>query len=632
MASKIFITKAGRNALFNADRTGTGPVKLASVGYGTGKYTATESMTALKNEFKRINTIAGVIADDSVISLRVVDRSSDVYTVNEFGIYTDSGVLFAIYSQSTAILQKAADSVSHLAIDIKVEDIDVKSITFGDTNFETPQATTEAKGVVELATVDESLIGEDSYRAVTPLGLNARAGVVEEYIQSNVLATINDLNDRVVNGTLTPFCVNKGPLDANGIPNALSFVNRASSTTDVAFVQPSIRSNGTMGGSSFAVNSSPSRTDAYLAVGAGNEFGFSDTSTPSESNPHVLTVYNPEPIKLSSVSLANASVTNRIWKRMRLKGSLNGSSWTSLGDFQNSNLNNQQMVTVSVSASVAYKYFRFEFIEVNGKQYSALLKGVTLNGTTSKTINGGTVSFKGPLVATTAQGEKFTVDAVSLDVSNSTARTLYVYLNRAGVPVVSNGFHDGETTPSNYQVGDVWLQTLEPLNSFYWSGSEWVQVHLAPVGEVYLDGKGKVTGVSTYPYNQNGYTVNVNTVATATTFGLVRTAATSDETNCTCTDAAITPANLADIGDYRQASTSYKVGDRVRCMYHADRYLQCIQAGKTNSNALTVQKNANIGSGFQDGTVFWQVVEDVRVVNVGNARERSAKKPTYGLA
>jgi hypothetical protein len=55
-----------------------------------------------------------------------------------------------------------------LAIDIRFEDVDAATITFGDTTFLNPPATTERQGVVELATVAEAQAGIDALRALTP--------------------------------------------------------------------------------------------------------------------------------------------------------------------------------------------------------------------------------------------------------------------------------------------------------------------------------------------------------------------------------------------------------------------------------------------------------------------------------
>lgn len=94
--------------------------------------------------------------------------------------------------------------------------------------------------------------------------------------------------------------------------------------------------------------------------------------------------------------------------------------------------------------------------------------------------------------------------------------------------------------------------------------------------------------------------------ATPATYGLMRVAAVEDERNCQCEDAAITPANLYDLNNYRKASTAYKVGDVVACPYHAEFMLKCTQAGTASTGSLDTT-SATLGKVYTDGGVKWEV-------------------------
>ncbi|SAK23306.1 phage Tail Collar domain protein [Burkholderia multivorans] len=61
-----------------------------------------------------------------------------------------------------------------LASDIVFKSIDASQLEFGPATFLNPPATTERKGVVELATQDEVAAGTDAARAVTPATLKPR--------------------------------------------------------------------------------------------------------------------------------------------------------------------------------------------------------------------------------------------------------------------------------------------------------------------------------------------------------------------------------------------------------------------------------------------------------------------------
>ena len=164
----IVITSAGLAEIINAEHNGTAPVLIKSIGYGTGQYKATASQTKLQKEFKRLTSLSGGAVGDQTIHITSLDSSADSYTVYEIGLFTDKGTLFAVYSQTIPILQKASQSQSLLAVDIIASAFDATSIVFGDTNFHNPPATTSTVGVVELATDAEVSAGTDASRVVTP--------------------------------------------------------------------------------------------------------------------------------------------------------------------------------------------------------------------------------------------------------------------------------------------------------------------------------------------------------------------------------------------------------------------------------------------------------------------------------
>lgn len=181
----IVITNAGLAEIVNAEQTGTAPVVIKEIGLGTGQYTASVTQTALRSEFKRVQAVAGGAIGDNALHLSVHDSGNDSYAVYELGVYTASGTLFAVYSQSVPIIQKAAASHMLLAIDMVFTNVNPESVTVGDTNFQLNSATTTRQGIVELATGDEVQAGSDSTRAVTPATLKTltattgRTGLVE---------------------------------------------------------------------------------------------------------------------------------------------------------------------------------------------------------------------------------------------------------------------------------------------------------------------------------------------------------------------------------------------------------------------------------------------------------------------
>lgn len=613
MASKIVITDVGISEILNASQTGTAPVTLTEVGFGTGIYSATKEQTALQSEFKRISAIAGNAVDDDVIHFTARDNSADAYSAYEIGVYTENGTLFAVYAQDTPIMQKAAGSTAMLAVDIKLTDISAANVTFGDTTLSVPPATETVQGVVELATIDETLEGTDEQRAVTPQGLNARVGVVESFVQNEVLNTINDLNERISNQAETPFCVNQGPMTTEGVPDILQYVNDIDYTAEVAFQQPILAANGALGGDSFAVQSNQNNDWAYYMFSS-LDADWGSMYIPSIESPVEITIYNPEPLKVDSVSIQNGASANQVWSSIRIYGSNDGAGWTLLKAEVNGILAANALANVHVEAANAYKYIKLSFTSNTSNAIVAVRK-VTLNATVQKIINGGRVWFRGPFVATTAQGDTFVVPSVlNLNFSQTVETTAIAYIDRSGSPAFITGeMHTGVEEPLNPQTGDIWFKTLEPLACYQWY-DRWVETFIVPIGEVYLDGVGRITGVSTYPYNQNGYSVNSYTKATATTFGLTRVAAEEDVLNCQCNEASVTPSTLYKMAEFRTAQTEYAVGDTVGCPFHHDLYLKCITGGTTGADALDT-RNVNAGDVLTDGDVNWQVCRKLATIN-----------------
>ncbi|MCC2603022.1 gp53-like domain-containing protein [Sphingopyxis yananensis] len=167
MAVQIIITNAGRAALINAANTGTNPVQITQVGLSATAIVPTPAMTSLTGETKRLSTMSGDVVADDVIHLTVRDESNQSYSVRSFGLYLADGTLFAIYGQAALLVQKSAQSIMLLAVDVKFADIAAADLTFGNADFLLPPATETVQGVIEIATQPEANTGVDDQRALT---------------------------------------------------------------------------------------------------------------------------------------------------------------------------------------------------------------------------------------------------------------------------------------------------------------------------------------------------------------------------------------------------------------------------------------------------------------------------------
>ncbi|KWO24709.1 phage tail protein [Burkholderia ubonensis] len=164
----IQITDAGRAALVAAGNTGTVARRVIEIGIGTAAFPFDKGMTALPNERKRVTTFGGENVAPDTVHVVIQDDSDDQYSLYAFGLYLDNGVLFGVYVQRTPILEKSPSAMLLLASDIVFASIDAAQLQFGPATFLNPPATTERKGVVELATQAEVDDGTDDTRAVTP--------------------------------------------------------------------------------------------------------------------------------------------------------------------------------------------------------------------------------------------------------------------------------------------------------------------------------------------------------------------------------------------------------------------------------------------------------------------------------
>lgn len=103
-------------------------------------------------------------------------------------------------------------------------------------------------------------------------------------------------------------------------------------------------------------------------------------------------------------------------------------------------------------------------------------------------------------------------------------------------------------------------------------------------------------------------------VATTEVYGLMRIADDTDALEDENTEAAITPAVYHDVSDFRHKNTTYKVGDKVECMFNFELFLECTQAGTTGSGPLDT-RNVTHGMVITDGTVKWTVRTHIKSVN-----------------
>ena len=146
-ALPLIITDAGRQAAIDAEHNGL-QLELSEIALGRGLWSPDASATGLKDEIKRLTNLGGVDLAADMLHLTITDDTTDAYELGEFGLYSDTGVLFALYSQAQPISEKIAESILMLSADIKLDTVPAGSVTISGNNFYYPPATPTLLGVM----------------------------------------------------------------------------------------------------------------------------------------------------------------------------------------------------------------------------------------------------------------------------------------------------------------------------------------------------------------------------------------------------------------------------------------------------------------------------------------------------
>ncbi|AOK49989.1 phage tail protein [Burkholderia sp. MSMB617WGS] len=200
----IHITDAGRAALVADGHTGTAAQRVVEIGLGAAPFAFDRGMKALPGERKRVTTFGGDNVAPDTVHVVIQDDTDDQYSLYAFGLYLDNGVLFGVYVQETPILEKSPAAMMLLAADTVFETIDATKLEFGPATFLNPPATTERKGVVELASQAEVDAGDDDTRAVTPKTAKRRYAALSGATFDGRVRVVADADDRAAQLDVSP--------------------------------------------------------------------------------------------------------------------------------------------------------------------------------------------------------------------------------------------------------------------------------------------------------------------------------------------------------------------------------------------------------------------------------------------
>lgn len=151
----------------------------------------------------------------------------------------------------------------------------------------------------------------------------------------------------------------------------------------ISFEQPVLTEDGTIGGSSFAVNGLPAMgTNLYVMTNPNTGYYYYAGYLPNQQ----FTYYNPDAIKLTSITFNNTSIPSNIeddiLKTFQLDASNDNSVWTTIGTYSRTNsAAGSGNDSIEITTEYAFKYFRFTLKEAfNGNTNKQAVSYCRLDG------------------------------------------------------------------------------------------------------------------------------------------------------------------------------------------------------------------------------------------------------------
>lgn len=189
-ALSLIITRAGLARHAAAQLDGSLSLEIAKVGFTDAVFVQAPTLTALPGEHRRLDTVSGAVVGDDTVHLTIRDDVGTGYGVRGFGLFLADGTLFAVYGQSDRIVEKSAQVALFLALDVAFPIGNVETLSFGNTSFLLPGATTTTKGLVELATQAEADAGTAGPLVVTAALLARAVAATRAYVDMAIAATV----------------------------------------------------------------------------------------------------------------------------------------------------------------------------------------------------------------------------------------------------------------------------------------------------------------------------------------------------------------------------------------------------------------------------------------------------------
>ena len=485
---KKVITNKGQELITAAAfDSGELAVKYIVIGDANGEsYEPSEEQTVLVNQRNKLLITERIVNSPTRYTFLVqIPQDIDYYIIREIGLVDENDNLIEIAQMEQETYIQSDNLVQQLTIGIQI-DVGQSStvIVLADTNIETASKDFVNNNFQNLNQKGQA----NGYCGLDDAALIPLTHIPEIYADRE----LNNLSD-FGNARLqfNPFQINNGTVNADGLNATLykstdttltcdpctittadgrtkeftSTANYVVSSTpitkDVTWVQPVLSSNGTMGGSSFAVRATAhsGTNDAWKAFDNNNSTMY---EVGNGQSPH-LYMYNPKPLKVTAISVSSSSYPLR---QFEVRASNDFSNWVVL----TSGTASGNSYTISLSNNNNYyKYYDLHQTSSEGKN----IQTIRLTAKYQETVSD-------------ADGTYYVLKNFE-DGSLSLCKKLY--------------YTDIEN-PASLTTGDYWLYTNKAPWSFKtYDGTDWQNANnMVAIGKVKI-ASGVITSVTNYKFN-----------------------------------------------------------------------------------------------------------------------------------
>lgn len=156
------------------------------------------------------------------------------------------------------------------------------------------------------------------------------------------------------------------------------------------WTQPTLSSNGTVGGSSYAVRANSEYSSSYAAYRAFDKNNGTIWAESSVTNSGVLEFYSPVLLKVLSINITNRSESINTWRTGSVLGSTDGASYFTLASFTNSNATAGSTWSITINNKTPVKYIRIVTGSLMNSSHTLSVAEMKINAqqTSGRTIEG----------------------------------------------------------------------------------------------------------------------------------------------------------------------------------------------------------------------------------------------------